>query len=64
MATTGGASALGLDAGAIRPGAFADFLLLDLTAPSLEGWTEDTLLDAWVFGGGDETVAGTVVGGR
>lgn len=63
MATAGGASALGLDVGAIRQGARADFLLLDLTAPSLEGWSEETLLDAWVFGGGDETVAGTVVGG-
>lgn len=63
MASAGGARALGLDAGTIRTGARADFVLLDLHAPSLEGWDEETLLDAWVFGGGDETVAGTVVGG-
>ncbi len=63
IATTGGAAALGLDTGAIRTGALADFLLLDLSAPSLQGWSEERLLDAWVFGGGDETVVGTVVGG-
>ena len=63
-ATRGGAAALGLAAGAITPGSWADLTALDLDAPELEGCDEDGLLDAWVFGAGDRAVAATCVGGR
>ena len=63
-ATRGGARALGLDAGALSPGAWADFATLDLDTPSLRGWDPDTLLDSWVFGAGNDAVAETCVGGR
>lgn len=62
-ATEAGARALGLDAGRIAAGCWADFLTLDLAAPTLAGWTPDTLLDALVFGAGEETIAGTCVAG-
>lgn len=63
LATRGGAEALGIDAGRIETGAWADFALIDLNRPALEGWTTDTLLESWIFGGGDGTVAGTYVAG-
>jgi len=62
-ATEHGATALGLQAGRIAPGLLADFVVLDLEAPSLAGWTPDTLAAALVFGAGDSVVAGTCVGG-
>lgn len=64
MATVNGAHALGLDAGAIRPGALADFATLDLGAPVLAGWTPETLLDSFIFGAGTASVAERCVGGR
>jgi formimidoylglutamate deiminase len=63
-ATRGGAQALGLDAGRIAPGAWADFAAIDLTARTLAGWEPETLLDALVFGTSEETIAGTCVGGE
>lgn len=63
-ATLGGAEALGIDAGRIAPGAWADFAAIDLTAPSLAGWEPETLLDALVFGAGNQTIAATCVGGE
>lgn len=62
-ATAGGAQALGVDAGRIQPGCWADFVAIDLGAPSLAGWEPDTLLDSLVFGAGDEVIAATCVGG-
>jgi formiminoglutamate deiminase len=62
-ATLGGAQALGLDAGRIAPGAWADFAAIDLTTPALTGWQPETLLDALIFGAGDEAIAATCVGG-
>jgi formimidoylglutamate deiminase len=62
-ATAGGARALGLDAGEIRPGAWADLVAVDLGHPELEGWSEETLLEALLLGCGDRVVAGTCVGG-
>jgi formimidoylglutamate deiminase len=62
-ATLGGAQALGLDAGRIAPGAWADFAAVDLTTPALAGWQPETLLDALIFGAGDEAIAATCVGG-
>jgi len=63
-ATENGASALGLEAGHIRPGAWADLVAIDLHHPELEGWTESTLLEAIFLGGGNRVIAGTWVGGR
>ncbi len=63
-ATLGGARALGVRAGAIEVGAWADFVALDLAAPELEGWTNETLLESLVFGASERALAGTWVGGR
>jgi formimidoylglutamate deiminase len=63
-ATTGGARALALNVGSIAPGAWADFVAIDLTAPALAEIAPDRLLEALVFGAGNEVIAGTFVGGR
>jgi formimidoylglutamate deiminase len=63
-ATRSGALALGLQAGAIAPGCWADFTALDLDATGLRECDADALLDAWVFGSGDRAIAATCVGGR
>jgi formimidoylglutamate deiminase len=63
-ATLGGARSLGVRAGALEAGAWADFVAVDLAAPELAGWTPDTLLDALVFGAAEGALAGTWVGGR
>jgi formimidoylglutamate deiminase len=62
-ATTGGARALGLDAGRIAPGHWADFVVIDLAAPALAGWEPASLAAALVFGCGEEVIAATCVGG-
>lgn len=63
-ATAGGAVALKVEAGRMSPGAWADFVALDLSAPALAQVPPDRLLDAVIFGSGNEAVAGTFVGGR
>jgi formimidoylglutamate deiminase len=63
-ATVAGARALGIDAGRLSPGCWADLVAVDLNAPVLAGWEPDTLLDALIFGGGDEAIAATCVGGQ
>lgn len=63
-ATTAGAEALGVEAGRIAPGAWADLVALDLTAPTLAGWEPETLLESLVFGAAEEAIAGTCVGGE
>jgi formimidoylglutamate deiminase len=63
-ATTGGARALGLQVGRIAVGCFADLVAIDLRAPSLAEVSAERLLDALVFGAGNEVIAGTYVGGR
>ncbi|MEO8504125.1 MAG: formimidoylglutamate deiminase [Acidobacteriota bacterium] len=62
-ATAGGAAALGVEAGAIVAGRWADFLTLDLNAPALSGSDETTLLDSFIFGGTEEAILSTAVGG-
>lgn len=64
IATEGGARALRIDAGVIAPGRWADLVALNLNASSLAGCDESTLIDAWVFGTGNDAVASTCVGGR
>jgi formimidoylglutamate deiminase len=63
-ATEGGARSLGLPVGRIAAGCWADFLAVDLAAPALAGWTAETLLDALIFGAGNEALAATCVGGE
>ena len=63
-ATIGGAKALGIETGRIEPGLWADFAAIDLQAPSLAGWTPETLLESVIFGATEEVVAATCVGGE
>jgi len=63
-ATKNGAAALGIDAGQITPGYWADFASIDLTHPSLNGEMGHGLLDAYVFGTGDGVVTATCVAGQ
>ena len=63
-ATVNGARSLGIEAGQLKRGHVADLVALDLTAPTLAGWDEDTLLDSFLFGSGREAIAATCVGGR
>ncbi len=64
IATTGGAAALGIDAGVIRQGAYADFVAIDTTHPTLTHVDESTLLPALVFGSGNEAISDVCVGGQ
>lgn len=63
-ATRGGAESLGLEAGRIEPGCWADLAAIDLEAPALAGWEPDTLLESLIFGATEEVVTATCVGGR
>ncbi len=63
VGSRGGAVSLGLRAGTIEPGAWADFAAVDLDHPALSGATPETLMDALVFGGPDDAIAGTCVAG-
>jgi formimidoylglutamate deiminase len=62
-ATAGGAKALGVEAGRIAPGLWADFAAIDLESPLIAGWTPETLLESVIFGATEEVVAATCVGG-
>lgn len=63
-ATAGGARALGVEAGEIAPGLWADLVAIDLDHPSLAGAEPETLAAALVFGAADGAVVATCVGGR
>lgn len=63
-ATRGGAEALALPAGKIAAGCWADLVAIDLQAPALAEVTPEHLLEALVFGAGNEVILGTYVGGR
>jgi formimidoylglutamate deiminase len=62
-ATSGGAAALGVEAGAIRQGSWADFAVIDLNTLELAGATADTLVDALIFGADAGVVTSTCVAG-
>jgi formimidoylglutamate deiminase len=62
-ATAGGARALGLPCGELTPGNWADMMAIDLGHPSLDGCDADSLLEALLFGAGNEAIAGTAVAG-
>jgi formimidoylglutamate deiminase len=63
MATEHGARALGLDAGALRPGALADFTAVDLDHPSLAGVDGERLVDHLAFAATPAAVRSVHVGG-
>ncbi len=64
IATENGARSLGVDAGRIAPGAWADLVAVDLSAQALQGCDEANLLEAVIFGTGNEAIAATCVAGR
>ena len=63
-ATAGGARALGLRAGRIDAGHWADLVVIDLEHPSIQGWELETLAEALVSGADNGVVRGTYVGGN
>ncbi|MHC4810467.1 MAG: formimidoylglutamate deiminase [Planctomycetota bacterium] len=63
-ATERGAAALGIPAGAIRPGMLADLMTIDLNHPAIAGIPAGELDAALIFGAGDEVIEATAVGGR
>ena len=63
-ATVGGAAALGVPAGRIVPGSWADLVVLDLNAPALGTGDPQSLLDAFVFGATEEAIVATCVAGE
>ncbi len=62
--TSGGAAALGIGGGRVAPGEWADFAAVRLDAVPLAGEPVEGLLEALVFGAGNEAIAGTFVGGK
>ena len=64
LAVAGGAQALGREAGAIRPGCWADLVALDDHALALVGMAGDRCLDGWIFTGDDALVADVWSAGR
>lgn len=58
-----GGVATGLAVGSVVPGAFADLLVVDETAPALAGHTHATALDALVINGSRDDVHAVYVGG-
>ncbi len=64
FATRSGARALGLNGGEIAAGAVADFVSIDLHAPSIRNVSDEELLSAIVFGASEEIVHATCVEGE
>ena len=61
---SGGARALGINAGVIAPGARADLVVLDGQHPGLYGKRGSTLLDSWVFACNGTPVKDVMVAGE
>jgi formimidoylglutamate deiminase len=64
IATSGGARALGIEAGRIETGALADLATVDLANPALAGWSETSLLPMLLLGACSEAIGQVCVGGR
>jgi formimidoylglutamate deiminase len=63
-AAMGGARAAGRIAGSLRPGAWADMMVLDTSHLALEGRQGDELLDGWIFAAPDIPVRDLWSAGR
>ncbi|MFT3974564.1 MAG: formimidoylglutamate deiminase [Amaricoccus sp.] len=63
-AVAGSARALGRDAGALRPGALADIVAIDVDDPVLMALSDDALLDGWIFAADDRVVRDVWSAGR
>ena len=64
IGTCGGAVALGQATGILAPDMWADFVAIDLTQPTLYGWTEDDVLDVLCFGASADVITNVWVGGN
>ncbi|MBC8107407.1 MAG: formimidoylglutamate deiminase [Anaerolineae bacterium] len=64
IGTTNGAESIGLKAGTIAPGNFADLIAVDLDHPSMRGCDEDSLLDSLILGSGNGPIDNVWVGGK
>ncbi len=53
-----------MEAGRISEGHWADLAVIDTSHPSLTGVEPDSLLEALVFGAGNEVIRETCVAGR
>jgi formimidoylglutamate deiminase len=62
-ATVGGAGAVGVEAGRIEVGRWADLVAIDLDSPCLAGVDAEHLLEGLLFGADESAVWGTAVGG-
>jgi formimidoylglutamate deiminase len=62
-ALTGGAKAMAQPVGALAPGYRADIAVLDADHPSLIGRSGDSILDSWIFSGGNQCVKDVFVAG-
>jgi formimidoylglutamate deiminase len=63
-AAAGGAQALAQDVGAIRVGAWADFVVIDPSSPPLLGLEPQAALDALITAGSAKCIGAVLVGGR
>ncbi|MFN0063558.1 MAG: formimidoylglutamate deiminase [Myxococcaceae bacterium] len=64
VASSGGARALGVSAGKLAPGEWADFVTIDLGHPVLAGADAATFPAAWMLAGHSGLVRDVVVGGK
>jgi len=62
-AASGGAQSLAIDAGTIEKGKRADLIVLDLENVAFAACPPETILDAWLFGGGRDLIKDVVAGG-
>jgi formimidoylglutamate deiminase len=64
LALAGGAQASGVETGVLKPGARADFIVLDDEAPLLAGRDATDVIDTWIFAGNANLVRDVVVAGE
>lgn len=64
LALAGGVLASGQPAGVLCAGQRADVVVLDALSPGLLGHRPETILDAWLLGGGEQAVRDVMVDGR
>ena len=64
MATRHGADSLGIKTGRIAVDHEADFVLIDLDAPTLQGCRDEDLTAAMILGASEECIVGTLVAGK